>query len=115
VTGTATSEGKNLSTKIENRTPRRVLIGYDGSDGAEDAVRLAGTLCSGTHSEAPLVNILTLSGSLPVTYRLLDHDEAPGRLCPLGYGRELGLRLRRTTASDERVRQSRNFSAWPYR
>jgi nucleotide-binding universal stress UspA family protein len=73
VIGTATSEGESVSTKTKNGTPRRVLIGYDGSDGAKDAVRLARTLCAGTHTEALLVNVLPL----PVPYRLLGYDEAP--------------------------------------
>jgi nucleotide-binding universal stress UspA family protein len=77
VIGTATTEGERVSTKTKNGTPRRVLIGYDDSDGAKDAVRLARTLCAGTHTEALLVNVLPLPGALPVAYRLLGYDEAP--------------------------------------
>ena len=61
----------------EGWEPRRVLVGYDGSDGAKDAVRLARNLCAGTHAEVLLVNVLPHPGPLPVAYRLLGYDEAP--------------------------------------
>ena len=57
--------------------PHRVLIGYDGSDGAKDAIALAKVLCRGTHPEVLLVNVLPYPGALPVAYRLLGYDEAP--------------------------------------
>ena len=37
-----------MSNDDKNWKPRRVLIGYDGSEGAEDAVKLARTLCRGS-------------------------------------------------------------------
>jgi nucleotide-binding universal stress UspA family protein len=67
-------EGKSTDRNWE---PRRVLIGYDGSEGAKDAVRLARTLCAGTQAEVVLVNVLPYPGPLPVAYRLLGYDEAP--------------------------------------
>ena len=57
--------------------PRHVLVGYDGSDGAKDAVRLTRTLCRGGAAEVLLVNVLPYPGPLPVAYRLLGYDEAP--------------------------------------
>jgi len=53
------------------------LIGFDGSDGAKDAVRLARTLCAGVDAEALLVNVLPYPGPMPVAYRLLGYEEAP--------------------------------------
>lgn len=55
--------------------PRRVLIGYDGSDGAKDAVALAKVLC-GPGASVLLVNVLP-AGPLPVAYQLLGYEEAP--------------------------------------
>lgn len=55
--------------------PRRVLIGYDGSDGAKDAVALAKVLC-GPGANVLLVNVLP-AGPLPVAYQLLGYEEAP--------------------------------------
>jgi nucleotide-binding universal stress UspA family protein len=57
--------------------PRRVLVGYDGSEGGKDAVRLARTLRSESDAELILVNVLPYPGPLPVAYRLLGYDEAP--------------------------------------
>ncbi|MBS1883169.1 MAG: hypothetical protein JSS97_09455 [Actinobacteria bacterium] len=54
-----------------DRKPRRVLVGYDDSGGAKDAVRLTRMLCAGTDAEALLVSVLPWSGDLPVAYRLL--------------------------------------------
>ncbi len=68
-------QGNEVET---NWRPRHVLVGYDGSDGAADAVRLARTLCAGSDAEVLLVNVLLYPGPLPVAYRLLGYDEAPG-------------------------------------
>ncbi len=57
--------------------PRRALVGFDGSQGAEDAVRLVRTLCARTDAEVVLVNVLPWDGGLPVAYRLLGYDQAP--------------------------------------
>lgn len=56
--------------------PRRVLIGYDGSDGAADAVALARTLCGGTDARFLLVNVLPVPGPPPVAGELLGYQEA---------------------------------------
>ena len=56
---------------------RRVLVGYDGSPGSEDAIGLVRRLCAGTDAEVALVNVLPYPGPLPVAYRLLGYDEAP--------------------------------------
>ncbi|HKZ15290.1 MAG TPA: universal stress protein [Solirubrobacterales bacterium] len=56
--------------------PRRVLIGYDGSDGAKDAVALARTLCRGIEAEFLLVNVLPFPGPPPVAGELLGYQEA---------------------------------------
>ena len=66
-----------METKDKDWKPRRVLIGYDGSDGAKDAVKLARTLCAGNDPDILLVNVLPYPGPLPVSYRLLGYDEAP--------------------------------------
>ncbi len=55
---------------------RHVLVGYDGSEGAKDAIRLARTICAGSDAEALLVNVLTWRGGLPVAFRLLGYDAA---------------------------------------
>ncbi|HVW46559.1 MAG TPA: universal stress protein [Solirubrobacterales bacterium] len=67
-----------MADKETNREwrPRHVLVGYDGSDGAKDAVRLARILCT-DDAEVLLVNVLPYPGPLPVAYRLLGYDEAP--------------------------------------
>ncbi|MBS1677183.1 MAG: universal stress protein [Actinobacteria bacterium] len=60
-----------------DRQPRHVLVGYDGSEGARDAIHLVRTLCAGTDADALLVNVLPYPGPMPVAYRLLGDDEAP--------------------------------------
>jgi nucleotide-binding universal stress UspA family protein len=57
--------------------PRHVLVGFDGSEGAKDAVKLAGTLCAGSDAELLLVNVLPYPGPMPVAYRLLGYEGAP--------------------------------------
>lgn len=54
----------------------KVLIGFDGSEGAYDAVELARRLAAGESGEALLVNVLPYPGPLPVAYYLLGYDEA---------------------------------------
>jgi len=66
-----------MESKDKNWNPRRVLVGFDGSDGAKDAIRLTRSLCAGTDAEALLVNVLPYPGPLPVAYRLLGYDDAP--------------------------------------
>jgi nucleotide-binding universal stress UspA family protein len=56
--------------------PSKVLVGYDGSDGAKDAVALAKVLCGVTGASVLLVNVLP-AGPLPVAYQLLGYAEAP--------------------------------------
>jgi nucleotide-binding universal stress UspA family protein len=53
----------------------RVLLGYDGSEGAQDAVALARLFCRDGDA-ALLVNVLPDGGPLPVPYRLSAHSES---------------------------------------
>ena len=53
----------------------RLLIGFDGSDGGRDALELARVLGSATGADALVVAVL-LSGPLPLSYALLDSEEA---------------------------------------
>ena len=54
----------------------KVLIGFDGSEGAYDAVELGRRLARGESGEALLVNVLPYPGPLPVAYYLLGYEEA---------------------------------------
>jgi nucleotide-binding universal stress UspA family protein len=65
-----------METKDKDWQSRRVLIGYDGSDGANDAVALARTLCGGTDARFLLVNVLPFPGPPPVAGELLGYQEA---------------------------------------
>jgi nucleotide-binding universal stress UspA family protein len=56
--------------------PHHVLIGYDGSDGAKDAVALARVLCGPTTAHFLLVNVLPFPGPPPVAGELLGYQEA---------------------------------------
>jgi nucleotide-binding universal stress UspA family protein len=67
-----------MDAKIESWEPRRVLVGYDGSAGAKDAVALAKVLCAGTEASVLLVKVLP-AGPLPIAYRVLGNEEAPAR------------------------------------
>ncbi|HVQ59494.1 MAG TPA: universal stress protein [Solirubrobacterales bacterium] len=51
----------------------RVLVGFDGSEGARDAVALARIL-GGEDSEVLLVNVLPYGSPLPVAYSLLGYE-----------------------------------------
>jgi nucleotide-binding universal stress UspA family protein len=54
----------------------RVLVGFDGSEGARDAIALTRLFCNGDRDAAVLlVNVLPYGGQLPVAYRLLGYDE----------------------------------------
>jgi nucleotide-binding universal stress UspA family protein len=66
-----------METEYESWKPRRVLVGFDGSDGGKDAVRLAQTLCKGSDAEILLVNVLPFPGPPPVAYELLGYEDAP--------------------------------------
>jgi nucleotide-binding universal stress UspA family protein len=70
-------EEKAVETSDKDWLPHTVLVGYDGSEGANDAIRLVGMLAGATDAEALLVNVLPYPGPLPVAYRLLGYDEAP--------------------------------------
>lgn len=54
----------------------KVLVGFDGSEGAYDAVELARRLAGGEPGEALLVNVLPYPGPLPAAYYLLGYEEA---------------------------------------
>lgn len=56
--------------------PKRLLIGFDGSGGADDAVALAGRLADRPGAAALLVNVLP-AGSLPIAYQLLGNEDSP--------------------------------------
>lgn len=53
----------------------RVLIGFDGSEGARDAVALARLFWAGGSDAALLVNVLPHGGPSPAAYRLSEHQE----------------------------------------
>jgi len=55
----------------------RVLVGFDGSAGAHDAVALARQFCRDGRG-ALLVNVLPHGGSLPGEYHLVEHPESDG-------------------------------------
>ena len=55
--------------------PRRMLIGYDGSDGAKDAVALAREL-SGSDTRYLLAHVLPFPGPPPVAGEILGYQEA---------------------------------------
>jgi nucleotide-binding universal stress UspA family protein len=74
--GQPNGEEKAMKTNDTDWRPRRVLIGYDGSDGAKDAVKLARTLCGGTDAEFLLLNVLPYPGPPPVAGELLGYQEA---------------------------------------
>ncbi|MBS1888023.1 MAG: universal stress protein [Actinobacteria bacterium] len=77
--GTSHGKEETMEGKEEKEwEPRHVLVGYDGSEGAGDSVRLVRALVGGTAgAEALLVNVLPWGGGLPVAYRLVGYDEAP--------------------------------------
>lgn len=53
----------------------KLLVGFDGSDGADDAVELARRLAGGERGEVLLLNVLPYPGPLPAAYYLLGYDE----------------------------------------
>ena len=89
---TMDSEGLNRGWKT-----RRVLIGYDGSDGANDAVALAHTLCGDTDARYLLVHVLPFPGPPPVAGELLGYQEA-ARVDPA-----MAVGWRETLAGRERL------------
>jgi nucleotide-binding universal stress UspA family protein len=54
----------------------RVLVGFDGSAGARDAIELTRVFCSAEGDEAILVNVLPYGGPLPVAYSLLGYQDS---------------------------------------
>ncbi|MBK5218367.1 MAG: universal stress protein [Thermoleophilia bacterium] len=54
----------------------RVLVGFDGSAGARDAIELTRVFCSTEGDEALLVNVLPYGGPLPVAYSLLGYEDS---------------------------------------
>jgi nucleotide-binding universal stress UspA family protein len=65
-----------MDSKDRDWNPRRVLIGYDGSQGAEDAVALARTLCGDTDARYLLVHVLPFPGPPPVAGEILGYKES---------------------------------------
>lgn len=57
--------------------PRRILVGYDGSDGARDAVELCRVLALPAGERALLVNVVPYPGPPSIVYRLLEMHERP--------------------------------------
>jgi nucleotide-binding universal stress UspA family protein len=49
----------------------RVLVGYDGSDGAHDAIELTRVICTSPTDEALIVNVLPYGAALPLAYRAI--------------------------------------------
>jgi nucleotide-binding universal stress UspA family protein len=68
--------GMTMDSKDNDWTPRQVLIGYDGSDGAQDAVALAKTLCGATDARYLLVHVLPFRGPPPVAGEILGYNES---------------------------------------
>jgi nucleotide-binding universal stress UspA family protein len=64
-----------MGGEVKDWNPGRVLIGYDASEGAEDAVALAGNLC-GADARFLLAHILPFPGPPPVAGELLGYQEA---------------------------------------
>ncbi len=65
-----------MSEKDIDWAPRRVLIGFDGSDGAKDAVELCRTIAA-ADAYVMVVNVLPYPGAPSETFRLLTDDEFP--------------------------------------
>ena len=57
--------------------PRRILVGYDGSDGARDAIELCRVLAIPAGERALVVNVLPYPGPPSIVYRLLSKHERP--------------------------------------
>jgi nucleotide-binding universal stress UspA family protein len=54
----------------------RTLVGFDGSDGARDAVALTRLFCTAAGDGTLLVNVLPYGGPLPVAYHLLECEQS---------------------------------------
>ncbi len=65
-----------MSEKGFDWAPRRVLIGFDGSGGAKDAVELCRTIAA-PDAYVMVVNVLPYPGAPSETFRLLADDEFP--------------------------------------
>lgn len=59
----------------QRQGPRRILVGYDGSDGAGDAVALCRLLASAGAERALLVHVVPHPGAPSIAYRLLSGEE----------------------------------------
>lgn len=59
----------------DQMTPRRLLVGYDGSDGGRDALELARVLATETEGSIVVATVL-FGGPLPLEYAHLDKHEA---------------------------------------
>jgi nucleotide-binding universal stress UspA family protein len=57
--------------------PRRILVGYDGSAGAKDAVELCRVLAIPAGEKALVVNVLPYPGPPSFVYRRMDGHELP--------------------------------------
>lgn len=64
-----------MGGEVRDWNPGRVLVGYDGSEGAEDAVALARNLC-GPDARFLLAKILPFPGPPPVAGEMLGYQEA---------------------------------------
>lgn len=69
------SEGEQIMSPTKAHAPRRVLIGFDGSSGAEDAVALARILAP--DSTAVLAYVLPHEDPIARHYRQLGDDDSP--------------------------------------
>jgi nucleotide-binding universal stress UspA family protein len=56
-------------------SPKRILVGFDGSEGANDAVDLARVL-SDAASEILLVNVIPYPGPMPASFYVLGYEDA---------------------------------------
>ena len=66
----------------------KILVGFDDSEGAWDAIALAGRLCGIVGAEALLVRVLTEQQSLPAPYRAVGSEQFPDARESLDLARE---------------------------
>lgn len=79
-----------MSDKDLNGTPRRLLVGYDGSAGAKDAVELCRVLAA-DDAHVAVVDVLPYPGAPSNAFRVLDGSES---VAPEDYFEPATARLR---------------------
>jgi nucleotide-binding universal stress UspA family protein len=63
------------STASEDKALKRLLVGFDGSDGGRDALELARVLGSATGAAVSVATVIPY-GPLPIPYAILDEEDA---------------------------------------